>query len=362
MENLELYNKDFWENAPLFQVGDRNLDWDEVPELRDYFNSFQKQVPAELQSRLEAEYFGLGPLVELVDDEAINEIVINGPKDIFYEKNMSWHQHQEYFLTNLTYYQFIQRLCHESGSNLSKKHPFLCTKWRDFRVHISEASISGQHSMSLRRHPKEHWSFRKLLDLDWCGDYDLELLQDAIEQKQNILVIGATGSGKTSLMNALLDYISFEDRCVILEDTDELFCPNPLSIKLLTRQEEQENKLDPVNLEELVKQSLRMRPDRLVLGEVRGSEAKDLLMALATGHKGSIASLHADSAQEALLRLEMLIQLGAPNWSIEAIRRLIYLSIDKIVVVKKKKGIRKLDSLWKIHSLEKFGLTLHQEN
>lgn len=361
MQSIEKANEEFIASFPKIEMNYFGLADSDLPELQDRLESFSENISPEIYERLSQEYFSWGPIDFLIDDESITEIIINGYQDIFFERNSQWHQHNDRFLTELTYYNFIQRLCHESGANLNSKKPFLCTKWKNFRVHISEASISSFHCLSLRRHPDEHWDFRKFLDVDWCGDYELELIQESLDQKENILVVGSTGSGKTSLINACLDHIGFDSRCIILEDADELLCPNPLSLKMLTRSNA-DSKLDQVDLSELVKQSLRMRPDRLILGEVRGSEAKDLLMAMATGHKGSISSLHANSAKEALLRLEMLIQLGAPNWSLEAIRRLIQLSIDKIIVVKKKNGVRKFDSIWKLLSVEEFGIIINQEN
>lgn len=355
MQSIQEANYNFLNSFPRFE----NFDSQELPELKDRFETFSKSISKDVQRRLELEYFQWGPIESIIEDEEINEIIINGYQDIFFEKNNSWYKHEDSFLTELTYFNFIQRMCHDSGMNFSKKFPFLCAKWKNFRVHISEASITGDHCICLRRHPQEHWTLSKLLDLDWCGDYQMEQVQAAISNKENVLVVGATGSGKTSFINSCLDFMDIDERCVILEDADELISPNPLSVKMLSRVDS-EGQLETVDLSELVKQSLRMRPDRLILGEVRGSEAKDLLMAMATGHKGSIASLHADSGKEAILRLEMLIQLGAPNWSLEAIRRLIQLSIDKIFVVKKKNGIRKLDSIWDIHSVEKFGVILNE--
>jgi pilus assembly protein CpaF len=170
-------------------------------------------------------------------------------------------------------------------------------------------------------------------------------------------LIGPTGSGKTAVLNACLAEISKDERVVILEDTDELRCANPLSTKLLSRWDSQKI-LSEVTLSDLVRLSLRLRPDRLVMGEVRGPEAKDLLMALSTGHRGSLATLHAETAQQALLRLEMLIQLGAPQWSLQAVRQLIHLSLDVIVVLKMEGRRRRLHGMWRLSSLETFGFTL----
>jgi pilus assembly protein CpaF len=150
------------------------------------------------------------------------------------------------------------------------------------------------------------------------------------------------------------------ERVVILEDTDELHVPNLSSTKMLTRLDPH-NLLPPVDLSALLRHSLRLRPDRLVLGEVRGPEAKDLLLTLATGHSGSLGTLHATSAQEALIRLEMLVQLGAPQWAQATVRRLIQLSLHYVVVAQKKiEGARVLEGIYKITSLEEFGFLLEK--
>lgn len=359
MTDMIQINENFVQQIPFLEKSFLDRSTDVFPELRDRLLKFSESLDLNHKERLEEEYFGTGPLADIIEDAEINEIVINDHQDIFYEKAGNWHQLDDHFLSPMTYKNFIQRLCHETGSKIDQQEPFVCVKWGQFRAHITEESISGVPCLCLRRHPNEHWNFKKLLDYDWCSDYQMELLQKCIEERNNILVVGATGSGKTSFMNSCLDYIGVEDRCILLEDTDELYVPNPLSVKLLARLKSSEN-LPSISLGDLIHQSLRMRPDRLILGEARGAEAKDLLMAMATGHSGSIASLHASNAQEAILRLEMLIQLGAPHWSLEAIRRLILLSIQSIIVVGKENGVRKLQGIWKIVSLEQFGLILQQ--
>ena len=214
--------------------------------------------------------------------------------------------------------------------------------------------------ISLRRHPKNPWTFQKLKETGWANAEQIELLQKMVEKKENFLIIGGTGSGKTSLLNACLQHLQQNERAVIIEDTSEIKAPNAISCKLLTRQDAQ-GVLAPIDQTELVRQSLRMRPDRLVLGEIRGPEAKDLLMALSTGHAGSFATLHATDARQALLRLEMLIQLGAPYWSIEAIRNLIFLSLQKIVVVHRNKDSRReLAGIFQISSRESSGILIDQ--
>src|SRR5690606_15616349 len=141
---------------------------------------------------------------------------------------------------------------------------------------------------------------------------------------------------------------------VTIEDTSEIRLPNAVSVGLLTRRD-LNGTLPAYDQSDLLKHALRMRPDRIVVGEVRGAEAKDLLMALSTGHEGGMGTLHADSARQAVLRLEMLVQLGAPQWSVRAIRHLILLGIHAIVVVKKDRNGRRLDSITRITSLEDTG-------
>ena len=150
------------------------------------------------------------------------------------------------------------------------------------------------------------------------------------------------------------------ERVILIEDTQELALPNSASTRLLTRKDAQ-GVLPIIDQMELVKQSLRMRPDRIVMGEIRGAEAKDLLMALSTGHSGSFATLHATDPQQALLRLEMLIQLGASFWSLEAIRNLIFLSLQNVIVVgRSPSGVRVLKGIYVLSSRETSGILVER--
>jgi pilus assembly protein CpaF len=181
-----------------------------------------------------------------------------------------------------------------------------------------------------------------------------------VEQRKNFLIVGGTGTGKTSLINALLHTCSDNERALVIEDTAEIELPNLSSMKLLTRQDPQ-GILKPIDQGQLLCHALRLRPDRIVVGEIRGAEAKDLLMALATGHSGSFGSLHASDARQALIRLEMLIQMGAPQWSLSAVRRLIQLSLDYVLLVgKSANGERQFQGVFKICSLEETGFLIEK--
>lgn len=309
--------------------------------------------------RLTNEFIGLGPIEPLVEDQDVTEIIITSAKSIWYEKGGKLIQLEDHFLNNFTFHAFVDRVCQEAKAHFNLERPVANGKFRDFRLHIASQEITqNSHVISLRRHPKSPWTFEKLVNSQWCSQEQSELIQKLVSKKENFLVIGNTGSGKTSLLNACLMALAENERVVIIEDTSELTLSNSSSNKLITRFDAH-GVLSSIDLAELVKQSLRMRPDRLVIGEIRGSEAKDLLMALSTGHGGSFSSLHAASAKQALIRLEMLIQLGAPKWSLHAIRNLICLSLQYILVVEKNpEGRRRLQGIHKIHSVEETGILL----
>ncbi|MEO0335064.1 MAG: CpaF/VirB11 family protein, partial [Pseudomonadota bacterium] len=189
------------------------------------------------------------------------------------------------------------------------------------------------------------------------SEHQREHIESLVNNLASCLIVGPTGSGKTTLLNAILQKVPAKERIVILEDTDELASPHENSVKLLTRIDDS-SQLRNFDLGDLLRESLRMRPDRIVVGEVRGQEAKELLLALSTGHSGFFGTLHASSAQEALWRLEMLVQMGAPQWAKETIRRLIFSALHEILVVKRESGIRKIIEIKKLSGLESNGILL----
>ncbi|HEX4922851.1 MAG TPA: CpaF/VirB11 family protein, partial [Bdellovibrionales bacterium] len=239
-------------------------------------------------------------------------------------------------------------------------HPHASGTWRNFRLQVVGPPIAAGFVFTLRARPRNPWTLDRLSERGWYTEAQRKSLESLIASRSNFLVVGPTGSGKTSVLGACLKAIGERERAVILEDTDELEAPNASSLKLLTRHDPQ-NLLTPVDLSALLRHTLRLRPDRLVLGEVRGPEAKELLLALATGHSGSLGTLHASQAQEALLRLEMLVQLGAPQWGQATVRRLIQLSLNHIVVCKKEPtGERSLEGIYRLTSLEEFGFLVER--
>ena len=178
-----------------------------------------------------------------------------------------------------------------------------------------------------------------------------------VQQKKNLLIVGTTGSGKTTILNSLANCIDPFQRVVCIEDTAELSLPNGASCRLLTRHDPN-NSFAPIDQGDLLVEALRMRPDRIIMGEIRGPEAKDLIMCNGTGHTGNMSTLHANDPKQALWRLEMLVQLGAPQWDPRSIRQMIRLGLDYIVVVEKIKGHRQLAGIYKLSSVEPSSITL----
>ncbi len=320
----------------------------------------QKAEP-KVQRRVQSEFEGWGPLEDLIEDSSITEIIANGPKYLWYEKQGVLHQHHDCFSSPRSYENFINRLCQWSRVHYTMEKPMVDGNILNFRLHLLSEEITKSFPvLSLRRHPENPWTLESLEQSGWSGKKQIQTLIRLIEGRENFLVIGSTGSGKTSVLNACLQHLGENERAIIIEDTAELKAPNLASAKLLTRKDAN-NSLSEINQSELLRQTLRMRPDRIIMGEIRGPEAKDLLMALSTGHSGSFATMHASDPYQAILRLEMLIQLGAPYWSLDAIRNLIFLSLQKILVVGRgSTGQRQLEGIYALCSRESSGILIER--
>ncbi len=330
-------------------------------QIETLLSQTSQQWSIETHKRVVAEFKGLGPLENLLDDEEITEIMVNGYNNIWFEKNGHLLPTTDQFCSERTYLNAIYKICEVSRAHLTVERPMAQGNFLGFRIQLIGPELTKTNPiLCLRRHPKNPWTLEKLKSLDWANQQSIEIIRDWLRQHRNFLVVGPTGCGKTSVLNACLQELPEDDRVLIMEDTLELNIPNRVSQRLLTREDSQRI-LPDIELCDLLRQSLRLRPDRLVVGEIRGNEAKDLLLALSTGHAGSFGTLHASNPHQALIRLEMLIQLGAPHWSLQAIRRLIQLSLKGIIVVKRDdQGKRKLEGCYEIASLEESGFLVQK--
>ncbi len=324
----------------------------------EYLNIIEihsKKLDAKNQERLKNEFFQYGPLHTLLNKKEITEIIINGMNSIWFEMDGKLQKLDDAFMSTVSFNNFINRICQECQIDPSIETPFATAFWKGFRMHLVRGSvhqssgISEHTQMTFRRIANKDHSLKELKQNSWTNDCNMKIITDIFHQKKNILVIGETGSGKTTVLSCLLKLCQPNERILLLEDASEISPPNSVSSKLLTRKN---SSLPVISLNDLLFESLRMRPDRIVLGELRGSEAKDYLLALSTGHVGSLATLHARSAREALIRLEFLVQLGAESWGVANIRRLLSLSLDYIIAVKRTNTGRRLASIDQVCSYE----------
>lgn len=311
----------------------------------------------ELHPRLWQEFTGLGPLVSLIEDRSLKEILVNGHESLWIERQNGLELFHDRFLSEVTLQNFVHRLSAECAFNVNLQFPFGDADWRGFRAHLIRPPLSEGWRLSLRGRPPAPWTLNRLMATGWASSESVRVLREWLKERRNFLIIGPTGSGKTSVLNACLQEFDSSERVICLEDTPELTPKPGASCKLRTRTDGS-GQLLQCDLGDLLRQSLRMRPERLVVGEVRGGEAKDLLLALATGHRGSMGTLHASDPRQALLRLEMLVQMGARQWDSQAIRQLIQLSLDGLVVVGNENGQRTLEGIYRLASLESIGFLL----
>lgn len=301
-----------------------------------------------------------GPLSKLVLDDSVSEILVNSYNQIFFETKAVLHEHSEKFKSSDDFQQLIEQITSASQTFLNRDKPFLEQQVGNHRVILIYGELSVHSTvLCMRRIGLNISGLDELASHQWCSAEQLELIQQAVFRRDNILVVGGTSSGKSTLLQSMLYALPQNERVVIIEDTQELKPPNSFSMQLICRQKINEQ-LSFIGYEDLIKHSLRLRPDRLVLGEIRSSEAYNFLLALSSGHSGSMGSMHAQSAREALLKLEMLVQLGAPQWSYQSIRRLISLSLNTILVVERRNGLRRLKEIAHISSLEEHAITLEQ--
>lgn len=274
----------------------------------------------------------LGVIQPLLDDKEITEIMINGPKCIFVEKAGRLYRRTEQFEDNKQLEDTIQKIVAKVNRTVDSLNPICDARLEDgSRVNIVLPPIALNGAVvTIRKFPEKVINFDDLIEWKAISTEAAEFLQRCIKAKINIFVSGGTGSGKTTFLNALSNFIPEDERIITIEDSAELQIQRVQNlVRLETRQANTEGKGE-ITIRDLIKSSLRMRPERIVVGEVRGAEALDMLQAMNTGHDGSLSTGHANSPQDMLSRLETMVLTGA-NFPIEAIRQQIGSAIDIIV-------------------------------
>jgi len=273
-----------------------------------------------------------GVLQELLEDEDVTEIMVNGVKRIFYEKEGELYSYGKHFADQEELEDLIQMICAGGNRIVNESSPIVDTRLPDgSRVNIVLSPLSLDGSViSIRKFSKKPMDMQKLLEYQSISKEIAEFLEKLVQAGYNIFVSGGTGSGKTTFLNALSQFIPANERVITIEDSAELQLNGTLNlVRLETRQAGLEGVV-PIDIRDLIRTALRMRPDRLIVGECRGAEAVDLLSANNTGHSGSLGTGHANSAKDMLNRLETMVLMGL-EIPITAIRGQILSGIDIII-------------------------------
>ena len=276
---------------------------------------------------------GFGLLDTIIKDDNITEVMINGPADIFIEKKGRLMKLDKQFESERKLEDVIQRIVGLAGREVNQSNPICDTRLPDgsrVNVVLPPIALCGP-TVTIRKFSKEPMTIAKLIQYGSLTQEIADKLEMLVKAKYNIFVCGGTGSGKTTFLNALSNYIPHDERVITIEDSAELQIVGVDNLVRLETRNANTSGAGEITIRDLIKSSLRMRPERIVVGEVRGGEALDMLQAMNTGHDGSLSTGHANSTHDMLSRLETMVLQGAPGLPLEAIRQQIASAVDIIV-------------------------------
>lgn len=308
----------------------------------------------ELVTMLLNDMLGLGPLEPLLHDDAVTDILINGPHQVYVEKGGKLVLSDVKFRDNAHLMNICTRIVSAVGRRVDESTPLCDARLADgsrVNIIIPPLAIDGA-SVSIRKFSKRKITLDRMVETRNLSTQMCTVLKIAAASRLNILISGGTGSGKTTMLNALSRLIDPAERVVTIEDAAELQLQQPHVVRLETRPANLEGQGE-ITMRELVKNALRMRPDRIILGEVRGGEALDVLQAMNTGHDGSMCTLHANRPREALVRLENMVSMGSVNLPTKAVRTQIASAVDLIVqVARMRDGVRRVQAITEVVGME----------
>ncbi len=316
---------------------------------------------ARLAEELANDMIGYGPLEQLLRDDTVSDIMVNAPNNVYVERRGRLELTDVRFRDNEHISTIAQKIAARVGRRIDESSPMVDARLKDgSRVNVIFPPLAvDAPCISIRKFSRHRLDFAALVRNNSMTAPVAELLRIASHCRLNMLVSGGTGSGKTTLLNAMSQAIDHGERIITVEDAAELQLIQPHVIRLETR---------PPNLEgtgmiaqrDLLRNALRMRPDRIIVGEVRGAEAFDMLQAMNTGHDGSISTLHANTAYDAITRIENMVQIGQFNLPVRAIRAQILSAVDLIVQVERMRdGVRRVTQVSEIFRLDGDAVELH---
>ncbi len=335
---------------------------DLLPRVREALStiSARKMLPynnqelALLGLQLVDEMSGIGPIQRLLEDPEVSDILVNGPETIYVERRGKLEKTDIRFRDAKHVLNVAQRIVNAIGRRVDESNPMVDARLADgSRVNVIAPPLALHGTcISIRKFPASKLMLDHLVAGNSMSQPMADFLAMATRCRSNILISGGTGSGKTTLLNALSRHISDEERILTIEDAAELSLDQPHWVPLETRNASTEGNGE-VTVRDLVKNALRMRPDRIVLGEVRGSEAFDMLQAMNTGHDGSLCTLHANNPQDAVMRLTNMLQMGGERLSDNIIRNQIVSAIDLVVQLERMRdGKRRITAISEVVGIE----------
>ncbi len=315
-----------------------------------------------LTGEVRHELFGLGPLEPLLADPEVSDILVNSPKKVYIERRGKLELTSVEFKDDEHLMRVIERIVSTVGRRIDESSPMVDARLQDgSRVNaiIPPLSLDGP-VLSIRRFGAEPLRMASLIEKNALTKEMAEMFEMCVKARLNVLISGGTGAGKTTLLNALSSYIPDDQRIVTIEDSAELQLQQPHVVRLETRPPNIEGKGE-VTQRDLVKNALRMRPDRIVIGEVRGGEAIDMLQAMNTGHDGSLTTVHANTPRDALARLETMIQMTGMRLSDRAMRQQVASALDLVIqAARLSDGTRRITSISEITGMEGETITMQE--
>ncbi len=328
-------------------------------ERKEALNSQERQA---LVVEVLDELLGLGPLEPLLEDDTITDILVNGYLTVFVERNGLLEKVSTRFQDEKHLIRIIQKIVSAVGRRIDESSPFVDARLADgSRVNaiIAPLAIDGS-LLSIRKFAKKRIGMEKLIEFGSVPEQMAQVMQAMVRSRKNVLISGGTGSGKTTLLNAMSSYIDQRERIVTIEDSAELQLQQEHVARLETRPANIEGRGE-VSQRDLVKNALRMRPDRIIIGEVRAGEAFDMLQAMNTGHDGSMTTVHANTPRDALSRIEQMIGMSGIEISPASARAQIASAIEIVVqVARLADGRRRVVSLAEVTGMESSTITMQE--
>lgn len=323
------------DELPLSQLSDEQLtaEIENIVEEETRGQYFSIQARVDLVQQVYSSIRGFGLLDSIISDDTITEVMINGPDQIFIEKNGKVTKYGACFESQRRLEDIIQRIVGLAGREVNQANPICDTRLPDgsrVNVVLPPISLCGP-ILTIRKFSKNPMTIDKLIEYGSITREIADKLELLVRAKYNIFISGGTGSGKTTFLNALSNYIPKDERVITIEDSAELQITGVDNLVSLETRNANASGVGAIPIRDLIKSSLRMRPERIVVGEVRGGEALDMLQAMNTGHDGSLSTGHANSTQDMLSRLETMVLQGASGLPLEAIRHQIGSAIDIII-------------------------------